>query len=46
MPSLDFTSIWPVVQVVLEPLWPYAIVLAGVAGGITVFSLVVRTLRS
>lgn len=46
MPPLDFTTIWPVVQVVLEPLWPYVVVVAGAAGGITVFSLVVRTLRS
>lgn len=46
MPPLDFNSIWPVVQVVLDPLWPYLAILAGAAGGITVFSLVLRTLRS
>lgn len=31
MPDLSFTALWPIVQVVMEPLWPYFIGLAGLA---------------
>lgn len=42
---LSYENIWPIVQVVLEPVWPYLFIVGGVAGAMMVLRWAINALR-